>query len=158
MAKDKNRLREHIMAVVLNRTSLEKDRRGEALSEFLALTVADLDPAQAGRLAEIVPPIMPALYEKWTAMFIDRLLSTVPLAQVRELCDGRRENDAALVLAYLMFMESARMEKQIERDLRDYGRIHGADNDLGGLAASYIKAKLARAEERARVSAEAEKN
>ena len=46
---------------------------------------------------------------------------------------------AALVLAYLMFMESARMERQIAEDLRALG-LQTPDNGLGALLAAHLKA------------------
>jgi hypothetical protein len=68
----------------------------------------------------------------------------VDAANVELLCDGTDDNNAALVLAYIMFLESARMEKQIDEDLRQHGMgVSGAD-DLGDLAASYIRAQMAR--------------
>jgi len=80
-------------------------------------------------------------------MFADRLLETVPLTQLAPLCDGSAANAAALTLAYVMFLESARMEQQIDADLAALGAgvAEGQSpklDNLADLAASYIRARL----------------
>lgn len=136
-------LREHVRGVVLERLAQESGRRAEALGEFFSVTMGEADARAVDRLSGLVPPILPELYEKWVGMFVERFFETVPADQVGLLCDGSEENNAALILVYLMFLESERMEAQIDADLREYGlRMAGADDD-GDLAAAYIRAKMA---------------
>jgi len=143
MALSIETLREHVRSVVLERLDQEADRRQEALSEFFGVTMGGEDSVPLEKLAELVPPILPKLYEKWVAMFVERFFETVPCEQIELLCDGTEQNNAAILLVYLMFLESKRMEEQIDKDLREYGfEMSGAD-DTGDLAASYIRAKMA---------------
>lgn len=141
---DEKQLRDHIFTTVMAKFDEQnEEKRKEALYEFMALTKASSD-ATAEQVADIVPPVMRELYERWTGMFVDRLLETAPRDALALLCDGTAENSAALVLAYIMFMESARMEEQVDADLKEYGeKMSGAD-DMGDLAADYIRANLAR--------------
>jgi len=116
--------RNHIQAAVLARISTTPQRRHEALRELFRVTRPDLGDDAAMALAENIPPLVPELHEKWAAMFAARLVETVPGNQVALLCDGAPENGAALTLAYLMFLESERMEKQTAEDLEAYRREH----------------------------------
>ena len=140
---DSNAVKTHIFSVIMNRVEAQDDeKRREALAEFMAVTgTAGNTPNQ---VAELIPPIMHDLYEKWVTLFIDRLMETVDLQNIELLCDGTDDNNAALVLAYIMFMESARMEKQIAQDLHEHGLKASDDNDLGNLAASYIRNQMTR--------------
>ncbi len=138
-----NLLREHIRTTILNRIEeQDQDKRAEALSEFMAVTGVAPREETMQSVAEMVPPIMHELYEKWIAMFADRLLETAPHNAVELLCDGTEENSAALVLTYIMFLESERMEKQIDKDLAEYGKGKAGSDELGDLASSYIRARL----------------
>ncbi|WP_461211155.1 hypothetical protein [Desulfocurvus sp. DL9XJH121] len=144
MSLAREAMREHVRGVILERLDREAGRRAEALTEFFAVTMADADPRAVDRLAELVPPVLPELYEKWVAMFLERFFETVPMDQLEHLCDGSEGNNAALILVYLMFLESERMEAQIDKDLREYGhKMTGAD-DAGDLAAAYIRARMAK--------------
>lgn len=136
-------IREHIFSVIINKVEeQDADKRLEALNEFLAVTgTAGNAP---DKVAELIPPIMHDLYEKWITMFIDRLLETVPTENIELLCDGTDDNNAALVLAYIMFLESARMEEQIDQDLKEHGLAASGNNDLGDVAANYIRAQMAK--------------
>ncbi|OGR40623.1 MAG: hypothetical protein A2051_13070 [Desulfovibrionales bacterium GWA2_65_9] len=63
------------------------------------------------------------------------------------MCDGSAENAAALTLAYVMFLESARMERQIDEDMAALGAGAAAqgqcqDPALADMAASYIRARI----------------
>jgi hypothetical protein len=116
--------RDHIEKAVLARISTTPERRQEALHEFFRVTRPDLGEQAAAALAESVPPLIPELHASWAAMFAARLVETVPAEQVAHLCDGSPENGASLTLAYLMFLESERMEKQIAADLEAYRREH----------------------------------
>lgn len=116
--------RAHIRSTVLAQVSTTPERRREALREFLGVTRPDLGRDAALALAGNIPPLLPGLHEKWADMFAARLLETVPAEQVALLCDGSEENAAALVLAYLMFLESERMERQIAADLEAFRREH----------------------------------
>jgi HPt (histidine-containing phosphotransfer) domain-containing protein len=132
-------IREHMKSVVLERLSREADRRQEALQEYFSVAMPGMDEAQAQRVSSMIPAVLPELYEKWVAMFIDRITETVPAEQLELLCDGSEESNASIVLVYIMFLESERMEKQIAEDLAAYGQAHSDDPDLG---ADYIRAKM----------------
>lgn len=134
-------LREHVRAVVMERLEGGDGRREEAVSEFLTVTMG-VDQDTASRTAELVPPLMAELYDKWVGQFVERFFETVPAEQIELLCDGSEENNAALCLVYVMFLESARMEEQIPKDLSEYGMKMTGAGDTGDLAASYIRAKL----------------
>ncbi len=121
---DDNARRVHIRDTVLARVSTTPQRRREALQEFLGVTRPDLGGEAAMALAENVPPLWPGLHEKWADMFAARLLETVPDDQVALLCDGSPENAASLTLAYLMFLESERMERQVAADIEAYRAEH----------------------------------
>jgi hypothetical protein len=69
-------------------------------------------------------------------------METVPRNQLEFLCDGNEENSATLLLIYIMFLESERMEQQIEDDLKSYGLEHSGDMDTGGLVADFLRAKV----------------
>jgi hypothetical protein len=143
MAMTPKQLRVHIFSVIISKVEEQDEaRRAEALAEFMSVTGTAGNAPET--VAELIPPLMHDLYEKWIAMFIDRLLSTVDARNIELLCDGSADNNAALVLAYIMFLESARMEKQIDEDLRQHGLGATADGDLGDLAANYLRAQMAR--------------
>ena len=136
-------IREHIFAVIITKIEEQDEtKRQEALAEFMSITgTAGSAPEQ---VASLIPPLMHELYAKWIGMFIDRLLETVPAQNIELLCDGSNDNNAALVLAYIMFLESTRMEKQIDKDLKEHGmNVSGAD-DLGDVAANYIRTQMTR--------------
>ena len=136
-------LRAHIFLVILDRFSGSSGRRQEALAEYFLVTMPNVPEDAAKRLAELIPDLMPELYSKWIGEFADRLFETVPDEQLQHLCDGTVENNAALGLVFLMFMESERMEKQTEDDLREYARKHSGADDMGDLVAEYLRGKVA---------------
>ncbi|WP_338667444.1 hypothetical protein [Pseudodesulfovibrio methanolicus] len=140
---NKKQIRAHIFSTIISKVEeQDESRRLEALNEFLAVTgTAGNAPDQ---VASLIPPIMHELYEKWITLFIDRLLETVDAKNIELLCDGSDDNNAALVLAYVMFLESARMEKQIDEDLRQHGMKGTGQDDMGDVAASYIRAQMAK--------------
>lgn len=111
-------LRETTRQALLRRVANTGDAgRAEALVAFVGLARPDIGPEAAAILAEKTPRLLPQLTEKWVGMFVDRLFETVPQEQIALLCDGSEENEAALALAYVMFLESERMEKQMAADL-----------------------------------------
>lgn len=141
--------RAHIIALLIERTTQDEARRKEALRDYLDVTQATTDPATSEALAGQIPALMPALYAKWIGLFVDRLLETVPLTQIELVCDGSAENAAALTLAYVMFLESARMERQIDEDMAALGAGTAAEGQgqcqdpaLADMAASYIRARI----------------
>lgn len=136
-------MREHVRSVVLEHLDQDADRRAEALTEFFGVTMGGVDAVPLEKLADLVPPLMSKLYLKWVEMFVERFFETVPQEQIQLLCDGSEENNAAILLVYLMFLESKRMEEQIDKDLMAYGREMAGAGDSGDLAASYIRAKMA---------------
>ena len=134
----------HIHKVLYQRTLESQEGRQEALRELLAATRPDLAPESAACVAETVPPLLPELHRKWIGMFVDRLLETASQPQVEILCDGSEENKAALSLAYVMFLESERMEKVIEKDLGQVAALGG--QGMADVAAA-LCARLSRVEE-----------
>ncbi|MDD4649345.1 MAG: hypothetical protein PHO79_04930 [Desulfoplanes sp.] len=143
-------IRGHVTMVILQRMDQDAARRTEALTEYLTITMPNMDTSTATSLSSLVPTILPDLYAKWITMFVERLLETVPKNQLELLCDGNEENAATLILIYIMFLESERMEKQIEDDLKSYGLEHSGDQDTGGIVADYLRAKVAQLKESVR--------
>ncbi len=47
-----------------------------------------------------------------------------------------------LGLVFLMVMESERMERQMEDDLRQYALKHSGSADMGDLVAAYLRGKV----------------
>ncbi len=135
-------MRDHISQTIMARLDEDQDRRREALQDYLSLTMPNVDDSTSGHLATLVPSILPDLYAKWVSLFIDRLLETVPHNQLEFLCNGSEENCATLVLIYIMFLESERMEQQMEDDLKAYGLKHTNDADAGGIVADFLRAKV----------------
>jgi len=136
-------MRARIVLAVQRQVSREAGRRKEAVRDYILVTLPNVDGQEAERLAALVPPVLPGLYQKWAELFADRLLETAPREQVALLLDGSVDGEAALVLAFVMFMESRRMEEEIEKDLRAYGLAHSWDEDQGALAAALIRDKVA---------------
>ncbi|KHK03317.1 hypothetical protein [Desulfovibrio sp. TomC] len=148
MTEQADRLGQKARDILLARIARTGDAgRAEALSAFVGLSRPDLGPDAAGIIADVAPVLPLALTEKWVGMFIARLLETVPHVQVAELCDGSAENEAALALAYVMFLESERMEKQMAEDLAACNLTAGQD---GADVAAETCRRLAEAEERRR--------
>lgn len=143
MALTQAQMRAHIFLVILDRFSGSAERRQEALIEYFLVTMPNISEDAARRLAELIPDLMPELYSKWIGQFAERLFETVPDEQLQHLCDGSVENNAALGLVFLMFMESERMEKETEDDLREYARRHSGADDMGDLVAEYLRGKVA---------------
>lgn len=137
-------LRDHLLAVILHQVSRDQERRSEALREYFGLTVPEMDAATARDLSELVPPLLPSLYARWAGMFLDRLFETVAREQIVELCGGSAENDATALLVFVMFLESARMERQMADDLAAYGLAQSGCPDSGELVAAALRAHLAR--------------
>jgi hypothetical protein len=142
-----NQLREHLFGVIMERVDRDADRRKEALTEYLLVTGMVADGA-AEKVAELVPPVLPDLYAKWVNMFLDRLFETVPPEQIELIADGSEENNAAASLAYLMFLESERMEKQVAEDLAAHGLSGGRSEDgkahSGAVSEEFIRTRMGR--------------
>lgn len=136
------RMRAHIYLVILDRFSSSEERRREALMEYFLVTMPNITEEAAVRLAGLIPDLMPDLYAKWINEFTERLFETVSDDQLQHLCDNTVENNAALGLVFLMFMESERMEKQAEEDLRQYARTKSGGDDMGDLVAQYLRGKV----------------
>ncbi|MDL2291389.1 hypothetical protein LJC09_04730 [Desulfovibrio sp. OttesenSCG-928-F20] len=115
---DEQALRTFIIARVLSRISPIGERRNTALRDVLGLTAPHLDKETLESVAPLVPELPQALYEKWAGAFADKLLESVPLEQLRTLCDNTEDNNAALLLTYSMFMESERMEQTVAEDIK----------------------------------------
>ncbi len=110
-------MRAFIIARICSRITGAGERRDEALRAVLGIASPGLNDEALARLVEQTAQIPPALYERWAGMFAERLLATVPHAQIQELCRNTPESNASLQLLYSMFMESARMETVIGEDL-----------------------------------------
>lgn len=136
-------MRAHIFLVILEKFSSSAERRREALEEYLLVTLPNISEETVGKLATLIPDILPELYAKWIGQFADRLFETIPDNQLQHLCSGTVKNNASLGLVFLMFMESARMERQMEEDLREYARRHSGTEDMGDLVAAYLRGKVA---------------
>lgn len=134
------RMREHLFGVIMERVDRNEDRRREALTEYLLVTGRAAEGA-AERVAELVPPVLPELYAKWVNLFLDRLFEMVPAEQIEILADGSEENGAAAIMAYLMFLESERMEKQVAEDLAGCGLR--AEGDAEQASAGFIRERMA---------------
>jgi hypothetical protein len=136
-------IREHIFATIIGKVEEQDEaKRLEALNEFMSVTGTAGNASE--QVASLIPPIMHDLYVKWITMFIDRLMETVGPKNIGLLCDGSADNNAALVLAYIMFLESARMEKQIDEDLKQHGMNTSGNDEIGDLAANYIRTQMAK--------------
>lgn len=110
--------REFIAERILSRIAGKGLRRDEALRAVIDLAIPNLDDKAIAGIAAAIPELPLSLYRKWVDMFVDRLLETVCSQQIEELCRGTPESDASLLLVYVMFMESARMERVVARDLK----------------------------------------
>ncbi|WP_035076743.1 hypothetical protein [Maridesulfovibrio zosterae] len=133
------KIREYIHRIIMDKCLGNEDARQDALGEFIAMTMPNIDEGAVKNIKSMIPPIA-ELYDKWAVMFIDRLLETVPRNQIEELCSGTSENDSALVLIYIMFMESERMEKQVDQDIASFAPTQ--NDEAGNLASEYIRSKL----------------
>ncbi len=147
MTAEEQQMRAYIEAMLMERvTQDDAARRAEALREYLTVTRAATQKQTAEQLAAMIPPVLPALYRKWIRMFIRRLFETATQEQIATLCDGSEENAAALLLAYIMFLESERMENQVQEDLRALGEsqsVLSEGPEQADVAATYIRARVA---------------
>jgi len=116
----------YINKVLYQRALEARKTRQDDIRELLGATRPDLSPDAAACVAETVPALLPELHRKWIGMFVETLFATASLEQVVLLCDGTEENNAALALAYVMFLESERMEKQMAEDLEHVESLGGA--------------------------------
>lgn len=137
-------MRLHIHKVLYQRTLESQEGRQEAIRELLGAVRPDMSSQAAACVAEAVPPLLPEMHRKWIGLFVDRLFETALAPQVEMLCDGSEENNAALALAYVMFLESERMEKVIAEDLECVEELGG--RGVAEVAAS-LCARLSRVEE-----------
>lgn len=127
---------------IMRRLTADSAVRAQALREYVALAMPNVAEAEALRLADLVPPLLDTLYARWTDMFVDRLLETVPREALEALCSGSAKDEAALALAFVMFLESERMERQVGLDLERYGAERSGNRDAGTVAATFLRAKL----------------
>ena len=117
-------------------------RRIEALKEILSVSHPGLDDEAIENLAAMVPELPSRVYTKWANLFADRLLETVPEAQLAELCRNTEESNGALMLLYSMFMESERMEKVIADDLAALAGETPVDEQQQALIAALLQKGL----------------
>ncbi len=118
MNKEQQAMKETIVQAIMRRFVNSTERREEALRDVLKLMIASASDAQLGEQIGKIPQLPDFLYEKWATLFAERLLETVPPAQICDMCAGTEEADATLALVYVMFMESERMEGIVAQDLR----------------------------------------
>lgn len=154
MSHQEMEYREKLRQAIMERVVQTEERRKEALNEFFSVTVPAMSQESAEAVSSLIPPLLPSLYDKWISMFLERLFETVPMEQIELMCDGTQKGKATAVLVFIMFMESARMEKQVESDLTEYARAHSLDEDMGGLAADYLRAKSVHLAEQVRKETE----
>lgn len=143
MSRSDQEIRAFAHRAVMRRMAADEAGRAQALREYMAVSLPNVAEDQAARLADMVPPLLAGLYARWTDLFADRLLETVPRDALEALCSGRAEDEAALALAFLMFLESERMEAQVREDLERYGRERSGDRDAGALAAAFLRSRIA---------------
>lgn len=124
---------------IISRMAHAGARRDEALREILSVSAPNLDDRAIAELAASVPELPASLYEKWAGMFADRIIETVPEAQIEELCRNTDESNGALMLLYSMFMESERMEKVVAEDLRDLGNTSPSDKEKAVLLGTLLR-------------------
>ncbi|WP_320174370.1 hypothetical protein [Maridesulfovibrio sp.] len=132
-------IKKYIYKIIMDKCTADEEARQDALGEFIAMTMPNIDEGAVRNIKSMIPPITD-LYDKWANMFVERLLETVPRNQIEELCSGTPDNDSALVLVYIMFMESERMEKQVAEDIAAFAPTQ--DDDAGNIASAYIRSKL----------------
>jgi hypothetical protein len=146
MTDEVRALRAHIEAVLMARVTQDEARRAEALRDYLSVTSAATGAAQAETLAAMIPPVLPSLYRRWIHMFLARLFETVPTQQTALLCDGTDASAAALGMAFLMFLESERMERQMAADLAAFGASQsgqGENPQAADAAAAFLRSRVA---------------
>lgn len=142
----KAELRARMTGLLMARVDQDQERRAEALRDYLSVTQAVVEQGGAEALARMVPPLMPSLYRRWIGMFLERLFETATPEQLAVLADGSEENAAALALAFVMFLETERMERQMAEDLQAFGAaadLGGEEARMADLAASYLRARVA---------------
>jgi hypothetical protein len=143
MPKNDMEIRAFAHRAIMRRLASDNAGRAHALREYMAVSMPNVAEEEAARLSDMVPPLLGELYARWTDMYVDRLLETVPREALDTLCSGREEDEAALALAFIMFLESERMESQIQEDLERYGQERSGDRDTGAVAAAFLRARLA---------------
>ena len=131
-----------IIARIIVRLAHAGARRIEALREILGVSHPGLDDEAIANLASLVPELPSRIYEKWAALFADRLLETVPEAQLAELCRNTEESNSALMLLYSMFMESERMEKIVAADLESLASQTPMDKEQQALVTALLQKGL----------------
>ncbi|GAB6038775.1 hypothetical protein JCM15519_33340 [Fundidesulfovibrio butyratiphilus] len=117
-------------------------RRDEALRETLGALRPGLSPDELQSLAAKIPPLMPELHRVWIALFVDRLFETASREQLATLCDNSPNNNAALALAYAMFLESERMEARMRQDFAALGISPEDAQDLAAVGAALCAGDL----------------
>ncbi len=123
MGENEIQLRAIMHLLIMKHVTQGEDRRQEALREYFGVMLPDVSTVVVEHVSSNIPPLLPKLYGKWVELFAERLFETVPVNQIEVLCDRTPDNTAALILAFIMFLESERMEKQIPEDLKscDFG-------------------------------------
>ncbi|MEW5772809.1 MAG: hypothetical protein AB1916_04730 [Thermodesulfobacteriota bacterium] len=142
MPKSDLEIRAFAHRAVMRRLACDQGSRAHALREYMSVSMPNVDEDEAQRLADMAPPLLGELYARWADMFVDRLLETVEREALEALCSGRVEDEAALALAFIMFLESERMEAQVQEDLERYGRERSLDRDAGAVAAAFLRSRI----------------
>ncbi|MCG8529658.1 MAG: hypothetical protein MI749_03215 [Desulfovibrionales bacterium] len=135
-------IRNHLILTVTNRIDTSLNTRAEALQEFMDVTLPTIEKAASTEIAQHVPTLPEEVYAKWAGMFADRMLQTVKTQQLAAMCDGTDESNATVILVYLMFMESERMEQQIAKDLAELGVAASQTDEVGNFLGDYLRTAL----------------
>lgn len=142
-APTEEEVRARVHLAVMRHVSAREERREEALRDYCGILMPDLDRNTVQKLAAMIPAVMPELYRRWADMFVESLMQTASPEHLAALCENTPEAQATVALVFVMFLESERMERQVARDLEDYGRKH-SDEETGMAAAVFLKDRFAR--------------
>ena len=109
------------------------EKRQGALEDFLEVTSMITDKESAKEVANMVPALPEKLYIKWIGLFAESLFEKIDMQTLTELCSGTKENISALILIYMMFLESSRMET-----LKEYALKYTHKKDIKGNEAAFL--------------------
>lgn len=128
--KDTVGQRVHITRVLLTMVLQSQDSRASDLNEYLDVVLPQGDNMEMAQIVSQAPSLISTLHAKWIDMFIERLQETASPQHVELLCDNTSGNNAALLLAYTMFLESERMEQIVEQDIHGMMTANFAESAL----------------------------
>ena len=135
-------MRRFIMDAILARYSTVAGDRTESLADVLGVLLPREDKETVRQAANMAPALPVSIYRRWTGLFVDRVLETVPHDQVADLCRGTKESNATLALVYVMFMESDRMEKIVSEDLKNLGFASREEGEAASLVGAWLRFRM----------------